>query len=87
MPREARKVNFGVLVWAYDQISGHVPAPPDDRGLTCDERGCSICNGSGDDFGDALEWERLVYNGELRGPDRQEIEDAFGEILAREDFA
>ena len=38
----------------------HVPRSPDDYGLTCDERGCDICNAGPED---AAQWRYDAWRG------------------------
>lgn len=65
-PAEVRIAEEAVLqAWALSEIVTHTPRPDDDRGYTCDERGCMVCNCGLDclaDMAEHLGGVRFDYN-------------------------
>lgn len=67
-----------LLRWARATVLAHAPAPEDDRGLTCDERGCLVCNVGGEGAAELI--VAGVIDGYYPGPDAAELADAIAEV-------
>jgi hypothetical protein len=69
-----------LLPWARSVVLVHAPAGEDDRGLSCDERGCLVCNVGGEDAAELL--AAGVVAGHYPEPDDDELDELIEEAAA-----
>lgn len=76
MTRDSETTAALLLIWALEEIASHQPQNDWRTGLSCDERGCVICNRGG--ATDAEDARFLVDCAEESGrlPDDSELADA-----------